>query len=205
MSYDEKCHLLVIGDSTVGKTSILSRYTKGVFNANFLATIGLDYFSKDEVINNKTVRIKIWDTAGVNKFHSLVKGFFRNAQGIMVVYDVTNIETYENVKYWTQSIKTQLGNDINKIAVIIIGNKIDCKEREVNKEEANIYCSELGYPYFETSAKTGENINETIHFLVMEVLKKNSLNKTKFNNNNGNDSNNNIKINKHNSDSDCHC
>ena len=204
MSYDEKCQLLVIGDSTVGKTSILARYTNGIFNANYLATIGLDNFTKDEVINNKTVRIKIWDTAGAEKFHSLAKGFFRNAQGIMVVYDVTNIETYENVKYWTQSIKTHMGNDIDKIVVIIIGNKIDCKEREVNRKEAYIYCSELGYPYFETSAKTGENINETIHFLVQEVLKKNSHNRTKvINNENGR--NNNIKINKHNSESDCHC
>ena len=204
MSYDEKCQLLVIGDSTVGKTSILARYTNDIFNANYLATIGLDNFTKDEFINNKTVRIKIWDTAGAEKFHSLAKGFFRNAQGIMVVYDVTNIETFENVKYWTQSIKTHMGNDIDKIAVIIIGNKIDCKEREVNRQEAYIYCSELGYPYFETSAKTGENINETIHFLVKEVLKKNSLNITKAINKE-NDSNNNIKINKHNSDSDCHC
>ena len=204
MSYDKKCQLLVIGDSTVGKTSILARYTNGKFNANYLATIGLDSFTKDEVINNKTVRIKIWDTAGAEKFHSLAKGFFKNAQGIMVVYDVTNIETFENVKYWTQSIKTHLGNDINTIAVIIIGNKIDCKEREVNKQEAEIYCSELGYPYFETSAKTGENVNETIHFLVEEVLKKNSLNRSKISNNES-VTNNNIRISKYNSDSDCHC
>ena len=205
MNYDKKCQLLIIGDSTVGKTSILGRYTSGIFNANYLATIGLDNFTKDEVINNRNVRIKIWDTAGQEKYHSLAKGFFKNAQGIMVVYDVTNIETYENVKYWTQSIKTQMGNDIDKIAVIIIGNKIDCKEREVDKQEAYNYCAELGYPYFETSAKTGENVNETIRYLVLEVLKKNSSNKIKnINNDNGNN-NNNIRISKNNSESDCHC
>ena len=202
MGYSEKCQLLVIGDSTVGKTSILGRYTNGVFNANYLATVGLDNFTKDEIINNKTVRIKIWDTAGQEKYHSLAKGFFRNAQGIMVVFDVTNIETYENVKYWTQSIKTHMGSDIDKISVIIIGNKIDSKDREVNKNEAESFCAELGYPYFETSAKTGENVNETIIYLVKEVLRKNSLNKVKsFSNENGN----NFKISKQKSESGCPC
>ena len=202
MSYDKKCQLLIIGDMTVGKTSLLSRYSKGVFNTSYLATVGLDNFTKDEVIDNKTVRIKIWDTAGQEKFQSLTKGFFRNAQGIMVVYDVTNVETYENLKYWTQSIKTHMGSDIDKISVIIIGNKIDSKDREVNKKEAESYCSELGYPYFETSAKTGENVNETIRYLVMEVLRKNSLNKVKsFNNENGN----NFKISKQKSESGCPC
>jgi small GTP-binding protein len=198
MSYDKKCQLLVIGDMTVGKTSLLSRYSKGVFNTSYLATVGLDNFTKDEVIDNKTVRIKIWDTAGQEKFQSLTKGFFRNAQGIMVVYDVTNVETYENLKYWTQSIKTHMGSDIDKISVIVIGNKIDSNEREVNKQEAEIYCSELGYPYFETSAKTGENVNKTIKYLVKEVLRKNDLTSSKI-------SNNNIKISKNKGETNCPC
>ena len=198
MSYDKKCQLLIIGDMTVGKTSLLSRYSKGVFNTSYLATVGLDNFTKDEVIDNKTVRIKIWDTAGQEKFQSLTKGFFRNAQGIMVVYDVTNVETYENLKYWTQSIKTHMGSDIDKISVIVIGNKIDSNEREVNKQDAEIYCSELGYPYFETSAKTGENVNKTIKYLVKEVLKKNSLTSSKI-------SNNNIKISKNKGETNCPC
>ena len=174
MSYDEKCQLLIIGDSTVGKTSILGRYANDIFNINYLATIGLENFTKDEIIDGKKVRIKIWDTAGQEKFQSLTKGFFRNAQGIMVVYDVTNSETYQNIKYWTQSIKTHLGSDIESIAVIIIGNKIDCNEREIKKEEAEAYSAQLGYKYFETSAKTGENVNSTIKYLVKEVLKLNS-------------------------------
>jgi len=198
MSYDKKCQLLIIGDMTVGKTSLLSRYSKGVFNTSYLATVGLDNFTKDEVIDNKTVRIKIWDTAGQEKFQSLTKGFFRNAQGIMVVYDVTNVETYENLKYWTQSIKTHMGSDIDKISVIVIGNKIDSNEREVNKQEAEIYCSELGYPYFETSAKTGENVNKTIKYLVKEVLRKNDLTSSKI-------SNNNIKISKNKGETNCPC
>ena len=205
MSYDEKCQLLIIGDSTVGKTSILGRFANGTFNSNYLATVGLDNFTKDEEIDNKKIRIKIWDTAGQEKYQSLTKGFFRNAQGIMVVFDVSNVETYENIKYWTQSIKTHMGSDIEKIAVIIIGNKKDLKEREVNQREAEIYSSELGYPYFETSAKTGENINSTIKYLVKQVLKKNNIYKTKSFNNNNDNSNNNIKISKHKNESCCSC
>ena len=197
MSYDEKCQLLIIGDSFVGKTSILDRYANNRFNSNYLATIGLENFTKDEVINGKTVRIKLWDTAGQEKFQSLTKGFFRNAQGIMVVYDVTKSETYQNIKYWTQSIKTHLGSETDNIAVIIIGNKIDSQVREVNKEEAELYSSELGYRYFETSAKTGQNINSTIEYLVNEVLKINK-NKAKT-------MNNNIKISRQREETNCPC
>ncbi len=197
MSYDEKCQLLIIGDSFVGKTSILDRYANNRFNSNYLATIGLENFTKDEVINGKTVRIKLWDTAGQEKFQSLTKGFFRNAQGIMVVYDVTKSETYQNIKYWTQSIKTHLGSETDNIAVIIIGNKIDSQVREVNKEEAELYSSELGYRYFETSAKTGQNINSTIEYLVNEVLKINK-NKAKT-------MNNNIKIGRQREETNCPC
>ena len=202
MSYDGKCQLLTIGDSTVGKTSILSRYANNIFSSNYLATVGLDNFTKDEIIDGKTIRIKIWDTAGQEKFHSLAKGFFHNAQGIMIVYDVTNSETYQNLKYWTQSIKTHMGNDIDKIEVIIIGNKIDSTDREVNKQEAEAFCSELGYPYFETSAKTGENVNTTIQFLVRNVLKKNNLVRSKsFNENN----NGTVKISRQKGETGCPC
>ena len=172
MGYSEKFKLLVLGDSTVGKISILDRCTNGVFNANYLATAYIDNFKKDKIINNKIIRINIWDTLAQLKYYSLAKGLFRNIKGIMVVFDVTNSETYENIKYWIQSIKINMGCDIDEISLVIIGNKMDSNEREVNKKEAEIYCAELGYPYFETSAKTGENINETIKYLIKEVLKK---------------------------------
>ena len=90
----------------------------------------------------------------------------------LFVYDVTNLETFENLKHWTQSIKINMGRDIDKICAIIIGNKIDSNEREVKKEDAEEYSKDLNYPYFETSAKTGENVDETIKFLVKNVLKK---------------------------------
>ena len=170
MNYDVKCQLLIIGDSTVGKTSILSRFANGTFNSNYLATVGLDNFTKDEIIDNKTIRIKIWDTAGQERYKSLTKGFFRNAEGVMLVYDVTNSETYENLKFWLQSIKNNMSSDMGEIPIIIIGNKIDCEDREVIKEEAEKFWKEQGYQYFETSAKTGDNIDMTIKYLVKKVV-----------------------------------
>ena len=190
MNYDKKCQLLIIGDSTVGKTSILSRFANGTFNSNYLATVGLDNFTKDETIDDKNVRIKIWDTAGQERYKALTKGFFRNAEGIMIVYDVTNQESFENLKNWIQSIKDNMGNDfLERIPVVIIGNKIDSDEREIKTEDAESFCKQQNYPYFETSAKTGENIDNTIRFLVKKVIDVNSDNKEE-NNGNGN-----IKIN----------
>jgi small GTP-binding protein len=190
MNYDQKCQLLVIGDSTVGKTSILSRFANGTFNSNYLATVGLDNFTKDEIIDNKTIRIKIWDTAGQERYKSLTKSFFRNAQGVMLVYDVTNSETYDNLKFWMQSIKNNMSPDMGEIPIIIVGNKIDCDDREVNAKEAESFWKEQGYPYFETSAKTGENIDDTIKYLVKRVID------VKEGKSNIGDNNNNIVIDK---------
>ena len=190
MNYDKKCQLLIIGDSTVGKTSILSRFANGTFNSNYLATVGLDNFTKDETIDDKNVHIKIWDTAGQERYKALTKGFFRNAEGIMIVYDVTNQESFENLKNWIQSIKDNMGNDfLERIPVVIIGNKIDSDEREIKTEDAESFCKQQNYPYFETSSKTGENIDNTIRFLVKKVIDVNSDNKE------GNNGNGNIKIN----------
>ena len=170
MNYDQKCQLLIIGDSTVGKTSILSRFVDGTFNSNYLATVGLENITKDEIIDDKTIRIKIWDTAGQERYQSLAKSFYRNAEGVILVYDVTNLKTYENLKFWLQSIKNNMVADMGEIPIIIIGNKIDRDEREVNREEAEKFLKDQGYPYFETSAKTGENIDMTIKYLVKKVI-----------------------------------
>jgi small GTP-binding protein len=161
---ENKCQLLIIGDSTVGKTSILYQYTNNQFLSQHLATVGIDYYNKDEMINDKLVRVKIWDTAGQERYKSLTSTFFRNAQGIILVYDVTNPETFDNLKYWIQSINNNLGVQSN-VKKIIIGNKIDLP-REVLKDEAESLANEYGIKYFETSAKDNINIKESIRFCV---------------------------------------
>ena len=174
-NYDEKVQLLIIGDMTVGKTSILTRFTENKFSQNYLATVGLDFFTKDVDFTNpnRRVRIKIWDSAGQERFRSLTQSFFRNANGIIIVYDISNIESFENLKYWIQSINTQLGQ--NEIKTIVIGNKVDLT-REVKKEDAENFCKEKGFKYFEVSAKNGNGIKEAINYLVELVIKSNPKN-----------------------------
>jgi len=170
MNYDVKCQLLIIGNSNVGKTSIITRFTNGTFSPNYLATVGVDNYTKIETIDNKNVQIKLWDTAGQEKFKSLTKSFFRGAEGVILVYDITNLESFTDLKLWINSIKENLGEEKESIPSIIVGNKIDLGEREISLEEANKFCKDNNYEYFETSAKTGENIDKSFRALVKKIL-----------------------------------
>jgi small GTP-binding protein len=170
MNYDVKCQLLIIGNSNVGKTSIITRFTNGTFSQNYLATVGVDNYTKIETIDNKNVQIKLWDTAGQEKFKSLTKSFFRGAEGVILVYDITNLESFTDLKLWINSIKENLGEEKESIPSIIVGNKIDLGEREISLEEANKFCKDNNYEYFETSAKTGENIDKSFRALVKKIL-----------------------------------
>ena len=171
MNYDKSCQLLIIGDSSVGKTSILTRYTTGNFKEEYLATVGLDYFSKQELINNKTIQIKIWDTAGQERYKALTPAYFKNAEGVLVVYDVTATDSFNNLKFWINSIKTNMESKNIKIPIVLMGNKIDLEEsREIRKEIAEKYANENNYKYFESSAKTGEGIDKAVRELVVQVI-----------------------------------
>jgi small GTP-binding protein len=168
MNYDEKCQLLIIGDSTVGKTSLLYRYSEDKFNSQHLATVGIDFYTKDEKMHNKVIRVKIWDTAGQERYKSLTNAFFRNAQGIILVYDVSKVDTFDNLKYWLQSINQNLG-DKNEIKKIIIGNKTDLS-REIKYEEADAFAKQNNLSYFETSAKLNLGVTEAIQYLINQII-----------------------------------
>ncbi len=171
MNYDKTCQILLIGDSSVGKTSLIQRYANGIFKEEYLATVGLDYYTKQEMINNINVLVKLWDTAGQERFKALTPNYFRNAEGVVLVYDVTNSESFENLKFWINSIKSNLGEKNIFIPIIIIGNKIDMEDmRDITKEDASKFAKENNYKYFETSAKTGEGVDEAIRDLVNQVL-----------------------------------
>ena len=162
MNYDEKCQLLIIGDSSVGKTSILTRFTEDKFTTNYISTVGVDLFSKDEIFNNKKIRIKIWDTAGEERYRALTQGFFKSANGIIITYSVNDVDTFENLKYWIQSIHTNLGeNDLVKI--IIIGNKIDL-DREVNFDDAKKYAEDNGYNILKLLLKVEKVLMKVLNF-----------------------------------------
>lgn len=169
MDYDEICNLRIIGDTSVGKTSLLMRFKSDEFSYNLTTTIGIDSYTKDEFINNKKVRIKIWDTAGQERYRSLTSSFFRNAQGIILCYDITNRITFSNLKEWIESLKKGI-SDLDNIKVIVVGNKNDLHtKREVPFEEAEKFCKENLLPLYETSAKEGTNVRSTIIKLVEKI------------------------------------
>ena len=173
MNYDKTCQILIIGDPYVGKTSIISRYTNGTFKEEYLSTVGLDYYPKQEIIDNKTINIKLWDTAGEERYKSLTQNLFRNAEGVLLVFDVTKIDTFNNLKEWISSIKLNMEGKNIFIPVVIIGNKLDMEDqREITKEQAEKFVSENNYKYFETSAKTGEGVDKSIRELATQILKQ---------------------------------
>ena len=132
MNFDKKCNLLIIGDATVGKTCILWRFAHDKFTSNYISTV---FFTKDVILDDKKIHIKIWDTAGQEKYRSLTQGFFRKAEGI-IIFDITNESTFNNLKFWIDSIKSNTNSQNSKIPAIIIGNKIDILERKVEKISA---------------------------------------------------------------------
>ena len=181
MNYDRIVQLLVIGDSSVGKTSLITRYTNGTFKEEYLATVGLDYYSKNEEINNQAIQIKLWDTAGQERFKALTQNYFRNAEGVLLAFDVTNEESFNNLKDWISSIKINMEAKNIFLPLIVVGNKIDMEnDREITKEEAEKFASENKYKYFETSAKTGEGVDEAVKELINLVLNQNQVDEQKI-------------------------
>ena len=173
MDYDKTCKILLIGDSSVGKTCLISKYAIGVFNEDYISTIGFDNRQKEEIINNEKVLVRIFDTAGQERFKSITANYLRNAEGVILVYDLTSTESFENLKFWIESIKNNLGND-EPIPIIIIGNKIDLEDaREINKSVAEKFAKDNNYKYFETSAKTGEGVDDAFREIVKQILGRN--------------------------------
>ena len=179
MNFDKKCNLLIIGDATVGKTCILRRFAQDKFTSNYISTVGIDFFTKDVILDDKKIHIKIWDTAGQERYRSLTQGFFRKAEGIIIVYDITNGKSFNNLKFWIESIENNINSQSSKIPAIIVGNKIDILERKVDKVSAENFAKDKNYKYFEVSAKSGINIDESIKYLIKKVLEEQNENEEK--------------------------
>jgi small GTP-binding protein len=169
MSEDIVYKVLLLGDSTVGKTCFLLRYCDKTFQDAHLSTIGLDYRLKSMTLKNKkNIKLQIWDTAGQDRFRAITKNYYKGANGIILIYDVTNLQTFENVKNWI----TQIREEANKNVVIFLaGNKADLPEesRAVQKEDGQKMAEEYNIPFQETSAKEGINVNETFQELVEKI------------------------------------
>ena len=163
--------ILLLGDSSVGKTCFLMRYSDNTFQEIHMSTIGLDYKLKNvQLDDGKIVKIQIWDTAGQDRFRSITKNYYKGAHGIILIYDVTSRKTYENIRNWVTQIKEEVSE---KVTIILVGNKIDDeKNRKVTTEEGQNMAKECGLDFFETSAKSGVNIDSTFNELVKKTVEK---------------------------------
>lgn len=168
MQFDSKIQLIIVGESCVGKTSLLYKYSQGLFTKNHLATVGIEFFTKEETINGKKIRVKIWDTAGQEQYKALTKNFFRNSDGVIIVYDVTARETFEKVQGWVQSINEYTDKEKN-IPKVIVGNKVDLP-RKVTTEEGKKLAEKNNIPFFEASAKDDIGINDFMIKIITDVL-----------------------------------
>ena len=181
MTCDEKIQLIMIGESSVGKTSLIRRYTKNIFNLNHLETTGLEFNSKEERINHKIIKVKIWDTAGQEIFHSLTKNFFRKADGIIIVFDVTNKESFDKIHDWVKSVHDNI-DSYREMNIIIVGNKIDLDEnREVTKEEGVKLSDYYDIPYFEASAKNSNGVRTFMMKIITDVVNNKVNDRSSFN------------------------
>lgn len=166
--YDHLFKLLIIGDSGVGKSSLLVRFADNTFSGNYITTIGVDFKIRTININGERVKLQIWDTAGQERFRTITATYYRGTHGVIVVYDVTSGESFANVKRWLHEID-QNCDVVNRI---LVGNKNDDPDRKVVlTEDAKRFSEQMGINLFETSAKDGINVEEMFHCITELVLK----------------------------------
>ena len=161
----------ILGDSTVGKTCLCSSYMNIEFKIDQLATIGADKSEKKLTLKNgKEIKLVIWDTAGQERFRAAGLKYAKNAQGIVLVFDVTNRKSFDSISSWMEVINDNFKNPI----IILFGNKTDLEKEkwEVSSEEAKQFAEKMNFPYFETSALTKKGINEGFTFIANEIYDK---------------------------------
>ncbi|XP_030075862.1 ras-related protein Rab-39B-like [Microcaecilia unicolor] len=161
--------LTLLGDSTVGKTSLVKRYTEGQFSSGLPSTVGVEYYIRMlQVEPGVRVKLQIWDTAGQERFRSMTRSFYRNIIGIMLVFDKSNRKSFEHVENWYRE-----ANEYNfscKVVFMLIGHKSDLEtESVVPRGEAEAFASSLGMAYFETSAQNNSNVDAAFEFLMHQI------------------------------------
>lgn len=171
--YDHLFKLLIIGDSGVGKSSILLRFSDNLFSGTYITTIGVDFKIRTIEVEGEKVKLQIWDTAGQERFRTITATYYRGTQGVMVVYDVSNLDTFGNVRRWLQEIE----QNCDDVVRILVGNKCDAPDKKVSTEEGQALASQMDIPFFETSAKDNLNIETVFDEITKLVLamKKNKL------------------------------
>ncbi|KAM5365593.1 hypothetical protein ACJZ2D_010928 [Fusarium nematophilum] len=162
--------LLLIGDSGVGKSCCLLRFSEDSFTPSFITTIGIDFKIRTIELDGKRVKLQIWDTAGQERFRTITTAYYRGAMGILLVYDVTDERSFNNIRTWFQNVEQHATEGVNKI---LIGNKCDWEEkRVVSTEQGQALADELGIPFLEVSAKSNINIDKAFYSLAADIKKR---------------------------------
>jgi Ras-related protein Rab-8A len=163
--------VLLLGNSYVGKTCILLRFSEDIFKENYDVTIGLNYRIKSMTIENNPIKMQIWDTSGEEKFKAIAKNFYRGAHGVLLVYDICQKNSFLDVKSWIEQIIENADND--DIVMILCGNKCDNeRERKISREEGENLAKNYGIPFFECSAKNNININKMFETMAQKIFSK---------------------------------
>lgn len=165
--YDYLFKLLLIGDSGVGKSCLLLRFADDTYTESYISTIGVDFKIRTIELDGKTIKLQIWDTAGQERFRTITSSYYRGAHGIIVVYDVTDQESYNNVKQWLQEIERYACENVNKL---LVGNKSDLTTKKVvDYTTAKEFADSLGIPFLETSAKNATNVEQAFLTMAAEI------------------------------------
>jgi len=166
--------VLILGDSGVGKTSLMNRYVSSKFSNQYKATIGADFLTKDVTVDDRVVTMQIWDTAGQERFQSLGVAFYRGADACVLVFDVNVAKTFENLDSWRDEFLIQAGpRDPENFPFVVLGNKVDLESRIVSQKRALAWCQSKGeIPFFETSAKDNINVEQAFEVIARNALKQ---------------------------------
>lgn len=165
--YDYLFKLLLIGDSGVGKSCLLLRFADDTYTESYISTIGVDFKIRTVELDGKIIKLQIWDTAGQERFRTITSSYYRGAHGIIVVYDVTDQESFDNVKTWLSEIDRYANEHVNKL---LVGNKADLVSKKViETQAAQEFASELNIPFLETSAKDSKNVEQAFMTMAAEI------------------------------------
>ena len=165
--------VLTIGETEVGKTSILLRMTENKFIDRSPPTIGVDFKSKLTKVSNMPIRVNIWDTAGQEKYRKLTRQYYRGANGILIIYDVNSVESFSKISNWVEEIKADV--NFNKISLVLVGNKTDLPYRAVSTQQGLALANKLNMNFVEVSALKNENIDTVFTILVHDMIFKSNV------------------------------
>ena len=163
--------ILLLGNGSVGKTSLINRYLKNVYNPVYLTTIGIDQSIKYISVNNKHIKLSIWDTAGQEQFRTIAKSFYNKTDAVILCFDLTEKESLDSISYWIDQLCNKI--ELNKIGIVLVGTKLDLTDFEKVEgisEEVNKYIEKYNIKYFKTSSLSGTNIKEVFNYLVKITL-----------------------------------